>query len=169
MHRKQYEDLATAIHYGIHNVERNLISDGLLAGMDALMARRVIALLVSGLTQWYTDNRHPFNPEAFLTACELLEAVEAVRPTPPKRQLYHLIAYDDVQPGDCLFYVTSGGHQRMGVVDRKTDRAVRVVKGWNFTLREAVADTSTLLRRAHWSRLHAELWSPEDFPGNAAK
>lgn len=169
MHRKDYEDLTTAIHEGLRNVELHLTAGRLLAGMDAVMARRVVALLVSGVAQWYTDNRHPFNSEAFLTACDLLEAVEQVRPTPPTRQLYSPIAYDDVRPGDCLYYITSGGHHQMGVVDRKTDRAVRLVNLWNWTRNAAVLDTSTLLRRAHWSRLHAELWSRDDLPKDAVR
>ncbi|MFB9178487.1 hypothetical protein ACFFX1_10140, partial [Dactylosporangium sucinum] len=109
----------------------------------------------------FADQHLVFDRDAFLSAAGLLDAVEAVAPTPHYgRKVDAPTAFDDVRVGDWLYFINSGGRDFVGQVDGMTDKTIRIAAGFQDQVSGVRFGGPTSLRRANWSRLQVHLWEP---------
>ncbi|MEJ3743157.1 hypothetical protein WEI85_07710 [Actinomycetes bacterium KLBMP 9797] len=164
MNRKDYQEVASALLSAAARLDGELEPGGAFESIDRADARRLLAVLAGGMADWFAEhNPYRFNPEAFLSACGLLEDVTAVTPARTGRRTNEPIAHGDVKVGDCLRYVTGGGQNYAGIVTKVTDLTVRLEHGWNLDMDFEMAKVT--LRRANWSRHHVRLMDSTDTPG----
>jgi hypothetical protein len=162
MHRKDYFETARALSAGVARVDGDLEPGGACESMDPAQVRRLLAVVAGGMANWFSEHNCAFDIDAFLTACGLFDEVKALTADRSPRQRGELLDYADVKLGDCLFYITSGGRERIGIVSSMTNLAVTLDPGWDLYLDEEWSTTK--LRRSSWSRYHVRLMDPDVIP-----
>ncbi|MFD6756131.1 MULTISPECIES: hypothetical protein [Micromonospora] len=136
--------------------------------MDEAQARRMVAVVIGGMAEYFSDQNLIFNSEAFLIAAGLRDDVMALAPDKPSRHPGGPIDFEHVRVGDSLSYVTSGGHRRIGDVVKTSDLTITVDPVWDLEWGEKVPG-ATRLRRSNWSRHHVHLAEHADPIGAASQ
>jgi hypothetical protein len=130
LNRKDYNQVAGALLAGFARLGEEARTGGSAESLDHAQVRRLLALVTSGMAEWFSSNSHLFNSETFLSACGVLDEVKAMTPKLP-RELDELVDCTDVQVGDYLIYTVADGRDRAALVKSLTDLAV-TVDAWDM-------------------------------------